>query len=101
MDKLAKRLSDRFVKSAKPGFHHDGDGLYLQVTSATARSWIYRRRLRVAPSRTHGWIFPFTLAGKTRDAGQGSHPTIGLATPGCFRVQGLTACRAAPMSRSD
>jgi hypothetical protein len=37
MAKLVKRLSDRFVKSAKPGFYHDGDGLYLQVTSTTAR----------------------------------------------------------------
>jgi hypothetical protein len=56
MAKLVKRLSDRFVKSSKPGFYHDGDGLYLQVTSATARSWIYC----------------YKLDGKTKDVGLGS-----------------------------
>jgi integrase len=63
MAKLVKRLSDRFVKSARPGFYHDGDGLYLQVTSATARSWIYR----------------YKLDGKTKDVGLGSLKKVGLA----------------------
>ena len=26
----------------KPGMHGDGDGLYLQVRSATQRSWVFR-----------------------------------------------------------
>jgi integrase len=63
MAKLVKRLSDRFVKTAKPGFYHDGDGLYLQVTSATARSWIFR----------------YKVDGKTKDLGLGSLKKVSLA----------------------
>jgi len=46
----------------KPGYYADGGGLYL----------------RVAPGGTRGWIFRFTLAGRTRDAGLGAYPTISL-----------------------
>ena len=37
------RLSAKFVRTCEtPGFYHDGGGLYLQVTSLTAKSWVYR-----------------------------------------------------------
>jgi len=41
----------------------DGAGLYLQVTSSAAKSWIYR----------------YSLRKKAREMGLGSFPTIGLA----------------------
>jgi integrase len=36
------RLSAQTVKAAKAGLHHDGGGLYLQVTDTGARSWLFR-----------------------------------------------------------
>ncbi|MDX9861252.1 MAG: Arm DNA-binding domain-containing protein, partial [Rhodospirillales bacterium] len=40
---------------SKPGLYGDGDGLYLQVTEAKAKTWIFR----------------FMLAGRRRDMGLG------------------------------
>lgn len=45
----------------KPGYYPDGGGLCL----------------RVSPSKTKGWIFRYTLRGKTRDMGLGA---VGLGT---------------------
>lgn len=50
-------------RAMKPGYHGDGGGLYLQVTSAGAKSWIFR----------------FALAGRRREMGVGSFPSISLA----------------------
>lgn len=47
----------------KPGYHLDGDGLYLQVTATGAKSW----------------VFCFTLAGRRREMGLGPYPTVNLA----------------------
>jgi integrase len=47
----------------RPGRYPDGAGLYLQVTSATARSWIYR----------------FMIGGKARWRGLGSVNDLSLA----------------------
>ena len=47
----------------KPGTHPVGPGLYLQVTSAEVRSWIFR----------------FQLDGKRREMGLGPYPLITLA----------------------
>jgi integrase len=41
----------------------DGGGLYLKVTGTGSKSWIFR----------------YTIAGKTRDAGLGAFPEVGLA----------------------
>ena len=35
--------------------------------------------MRVAPGGSKGWIFRFTLDGRTRDAGLGSYPALSLA----------------------
>lgn len=45
------------------GMHADGDGLYLQITGAGAKSWIYR----------------FSLAGRAREMGLGPFSALGLA----------------------
>jgi integrase len=56
------KLTALKIATLGPGFHSDGDGLFLQVTSPTARSWVYR----------------FQLNGKTRDLGLGSARDISL-----------------------
>jgi integrase len=47
----------------KPGMHHDGGGLYLQVTATGAKSWIFR----------------FMLKRHAREMGLGSFPAISLS----------------------
>jgi len=54
--KVHNALTPLSVKSAKPGRHADGGGLYLQVKPSGARSWVYRA----------------TVAGKVRYIGLGS-----------------------------
>jgi integrase len=46
-----------------PGYYHDGQGLYLQVSSSGTKSWVLR----------------YTLAGRTREMGLGPLRTLGLA----------------------
>jgi hypothetical protein len=36
------KLTARFVASAKPGRHGDGDGLWLQVSASGRRRLVYR-----------------------------------------------------------
>jgi hypothetical protein len=58
------RLTAKAVENfKKPGLYADGGNLHL----------------RIAPGGSKGWIFRFTLAGRTRDAGLGSYPTVSLA----------------------
>jgi hypothetical protein len=58
------RLTAKAVENQKkPGLYADGGNLHL----------------RIAPGGSKGWIFRFTLAGRTRDAGLGSYPTVSLA----------------------
>jgi hypothetical protein len=70
------RLSAVKVTSLKqPGYYADGGSLYL----------------RVAPGGSKGWIFRFTMAGRTRDAGLGAFPTVSLVkareeAAGCRRL---------------
>ena len=44
------------ARITEPGFHHDGGGLYLQVS----------------PKGTKSWVFRYRLNGRTRDMGLGS-----------------------------
>lgn len=53
---LHNALTPLAVKSAKPGRHADGGGLYLLVKETGAKSWLFRA----------------TIAGKVRDVGLGS-----------------------------
>jgi integrase len=63
MGRVLNRLSDVAVRAKKrPGYVADGGNLYL----------------RVAPGGTKGWIFRFSMGGRTRDAGLGSYPTVSL-----------------------
>jgi integrase len=63
MGRVLHRLSDVAVRAKKrPGYFADGGNLYL----------------RVAPGGSKGWIFRFSLEGRTRDAGLGAYPTVSL-----------------------
>ncbi len=58
-----KALSPAFVRSAPPGKHIDGNGLYLYVQPTGARSWIQRLVIR----------------GRSRELGLGSARLVSLA----------------------
>ncbi|AYE85907.1 hypothetical protein B5M07_07170 [Sulfitobacter sp. D7] len=60
---LESRLTAAFVRSAPPGRHTDGGGLYLQVDATGARRWLLR----------------LTVRGRRRDYGLGSARIISLA----------------------
>jgi len=58
------KLTPRFVASVtEKGMYHDGGGLYLQVKSETAKSWLYR----------------YEVNGHDRQKGLGPLHTVGLA----------------------
>jgi len=64
MPRHAQPLSSRRVRSLKTrGFYCDGGGLYLQVSPAGSKSWVFR----------------YALAGRKRDMGLGSITTFTLA----------------------
>jgi hypothetical protein len=43
MPRILNKLNDAKLKGLKqPGLYSDGGGLFLQVTTASARSWVYR-----------------------------------------------------------
>jgi len=56
-------LSAQKVKSAQPGRHGDGRGLFLYVKPSGARSWVLR----------------YQLKGRRRDLGLGPYPDVTLA----------------------
>lgn len=61
INKLSGVVLSRLIK---PGLYGDGGGLWLQVTGATARSWVFR----------------YAVRGKRHQMGLGSINTIDLAT---------------------
>jgi integrase len=64
-ERTLQRLTGLSVERAKrPGYIHDGGGLYL----------------RISPAGRKGWIFRYMLAGKRRDMGLGPYPAVSLAT---------------------
>ena len=63
MARQLNRLKALDVERKKsPGYYPDGGGLYLQVSPATTKSWIFR----------------YALTGRTREMGLGSFPEISL-----------------------
>jgi integrase len=63
MGKKIDRLTAKSVEKIKePGYHLDGDGLYLQVSK----------------SRTKSWVFIYTLNGRTPEMGLGAFPAVAL-----------------------
>jgi len=63
MARTIRRLKALTVtRTTRPGLYPDGGGLYLQVTGASAKSWLFRYR----------------FGGRERQAGLGSCKTYGL-----------------------
>jgi integrase len=63
MGKQTSKLNSLSVsRISKPGFHGDGNGLYLKVGSPTSKSWVFR----------------YSWRGKTRYAGLGSIAVVTL-----------------------
>lgn len=64
MPRLIEKLTPLGVsRASRPGYYGDGAGLWLQVSSAGTKSWIFR----------------FTLRGKSREMGLGPLHTVSLA----------------------
>ena len=55
-------LTDRAIRTAKPGTHNDGDGLTLRVGKGGQRSWVLR----------------YSWDGTAGNIGLGSYPAVGL-----------------------
>jgi hypothetical protein len=88
MSALGGRLTALKVKHArKPGMLADGNGLYLQVTRANARSWIFR----------------YHRNGKSREMGLGSLNAVGLADARlkAAECRGLLADGVDPIAARD
>ncbi|HSL80575.1 MAG TPA: integrase arm-type DNA-binding domain-containing protein [Pseudolabrys sp.] len=63
MARTLYRLTDKFVRNiGAPGYHADGDGLFLQVSKTGTKSWIFR----------------YALNGRARDMGLGPLKSVGL-----------------------
>lgn len=63
MAKLINRLTAKGIDSlSRPGNHHDGYGLYLQVSKTGGKSWLLK----------------YMLNGKAREMGLGSYNVVGL-----------------------
>lgn len=64
MARIVDKLNPLLVaKTTKPGYYSDGNGLYLQVSATSSKSWIFR----------------FTIKGKQREMGLGALHTISLS----------------------
>ncbi|MCY3837520.1 MAG: tyrosine-type recombinase/integrase [Gammaproteobacteria bacterium] len=62
---MARTLTDRFVRTAAPGFYRDGGCPTLN--------------LRVTPARTRQWVQRLAVHGRERQLGLGGYPLVPLA----------------------
>jgi Arm DNA-binding domain len=60
---IHKLTATRIARTTRPGYYGDGGGLYLQITSAGVKSWVFR----------------YMLVGRARFMGLGPLHTISLA----------------------
>ena len=72
------RLSALFIKTAPPGAHCDGDGLYLRVDRSGARRWVQQ----------------LTIRGRPRSLGLGSVRLVSLAEARAVALAHRTLARA-------
>jgi integrase len=67
MVRLSGKLTNLHLRTAGPGTHSDGGGLYLQVRQGAA-------------GLTKSWVYRYVVGSKQTWLGLGSYPTISLAT---------------------
>jgi hypothetical protein len=88
MGMLGGRLSAlKVARVREPGMFADGNGLYLQVSRANARSWIFR----------------YSRNGKSHEMGLGSLKAVGLAAARlkAAECRGLLADGVDPTERAQ
>jgi hypothetical protein len=88
MAMLGGRLSAlKVARVREPGMFADGNGLYLQVSRANARSWIFR----------------YSRNGKSHEMGLGSLKAVGLAAARlkAAECRGLLADGVDPIAERD
>ena len=74
---MAKLTALQVKSISAPGRHGDGDGLYLNVAPSGSKSWVQR----------------IVIAGRRRDIGLGSFPTVSLA-----QARGMAASNRAAVA---
>ena len=79
------RITDLFVRTARPGRYADGDCLYLYVKPTRARSWVVRAQ----------------FDGRRRDFGLGGYPQVSLADARRRAAQIVDVIRAGGDPRAD
>ena len=79
------RITDLFVRTARPGRHADGDCLYLYVKDTGSRSWVVRAQ----------------FDGQRRDFGLGGYPQVSLAEARRRAPQIVDVIRAGGDPRAD
>src|SRR5262245_26607819 len=88
MPRTHQRLTALSIARHMPaGYHPDGEGLYLQVTAADAKSWIFR----------------FALAKRRREMGLGPYPAVSLAAArqAASKARSLVKAGADPIALRD
>jgi integrase len=67
-------------RQKKPGMYHDGGGLYLQITSASARSWVFRYWVADRDPGTGEFLRDDAgrICGRSREMGLGSLHIVSL-----------------------
>jgi integrase len=77
MSRSINRLTERTIRSVKPGLYPDGGGLYLQVTTgaddALRHSWLYRFATTDAERAANPQL------GRERRMGLGAYPAVSVA----------------------
>jgi hypothetical protein len=79
---IGKLKALNIAREKRPGSYGDGGGLYLQVTGAGTKSWIFRYWIAERDSVTGEVVFdPATnkTKGRSREMGLGSYITVSLA----------------------
>jgi hypothetical protein len=81
MQRALQRLSSLVVQnSKKPGYIHDGGGLYLQVTDGGRKSWIFR----------------YALNGRRPEMGLGPYADVSLAVARKGAAEARSLVKAGP-----
>jgi hypothetical protein len=84
------KLTAKQVENAGPGMHADGNGLYLQVTSGNAWSWVYHARRARAVWRP-GWRW--LRCDRRRASALAAPAAAGWIRRTAGRLRQLPACR--------
>src|SRR5258708_2556986 len=66
-NKQSRRLTAETIAAIdKPGWYHDGDGVYLQITQQPG-------------GLAHSWVYRYRFTGQNRRMGLGAYPAISIS----------------------